>query len=403
MVSNTTGCRCHLRTSRLWLCSLVACALLFKSTSGAEDVPRRDRPTERTTLAKDSLWPFVGRGEIAGDLWATADVKPPPPAQSAPASQCVLTWLRWHGGKVDQVSDILLAKGATLLCALAGERYILQSENRRTPNAPLVYEIALKDRKGIVLSRWSSTGAHWRTFPSANGKYAAVLSVSESDVTRDASKLRDLKCRIGLIDAGDRSMTWVTESQPESLEGQFQFQGYADSAMALPTSDGKHIAIVPFEHDGKTDRVAVVDVTTHKLLWGRSSDEVVSGHALRFNIDNSVLFVGTYGPHVVSFDSQSGKILGSWAATADGEHKSGYGLPYVSSIAVSPDGEYVAAVIEGVTGGDVYVRSLRNKTTVRLIHGSKGVANAVAFSPDSKCLATMDSDSICIWSKQEWK
>ena len=100
---------------------------------------------------------------------------------------------------------------------------------------------------------------------------------------------------------------------------------------------------------------------------------------------------------------QTGKLLGSWAATPDGEHKSGYGLPCVTCIAVSRDGEYVAAVIDGVARGDVYVRSLRNKKTVRLIHGSKGVVNAVAFSPDSKHLASMDPDSICIWSRQVWE
>ena len=219
-------------------------------------------------------------------------------------------------------------------------------------------------------------------FPRANGKYAAVLSVSESDLTRDASKLKDLKCRVGLIDVDAGKITWVTESQPESLDEQMEFQGYADLALALPTNDGKRIAIMPFVHDGKREVAAVVDVAAHKLLWAQPSrTKVTDEFALRFSIDNSVLFVGTRGPDVVSLDAQTGKLLGSWAATPDGEHKSGYGLPCVTCIAVSPDGEYVAAVIDGVARGDVYVRSLRKKKTVRLIHGSKGVVNAVAFSP----------------------
>ena len=86
MMNNTTGHSCHYaRMSCLRTCSLVACVFLFTSTSIAEDVPRRNQPTERITLPlKESLWFFEAHGEIAGDLWATADVKPPPPAQSVP-------------------------------------------------------------------------------------------------------------------------------------------------------------------------------------------------------------------------------------------------------------------------------------------------------------------------------
>lgn len=259
------------------------------------------------------------------------------------------------------------------------------------------------NRKGVALSRWSSSGSHWRVFPSANGKYAAVLTESESKLTRDASKLKDLTCRLGLIDVDAGKITWVIESTPQTLDDQFEIQSYAGSALALPTNDGKRIALMPFVHNGKNGSVAIVDAQTHKFLWGREHREVLARHGLRFSIDNSVLYVGEYGPHVVSLDSQSGKILGSWAATPDGEHKSGGGLPYVTCIAVSPDGEYVAAVIEGVMGGHVYVRSLQKKKTVRLIHGSKVVASAVAFSPDSKHLASMDPDSICIWSRQAWE
>jgi WD40 repeat protein len=171
----------------------------------------------------------------------------------------------------------------------------------------------------------------------------------------------------------------------------------------LPTNDGKRIAFIPFHHDGKRDRIAVMDVATRKLLWGRSPHELVSGYALKFSLDHSTLFVGDCGPEVHCFDVPTGRWLGSWAATPDGKHKLGFGLPDVGCLALSPDGEYVAAAITGSGAGDVYVRSLRKKTMVRLVHGTKYLVEAIAFSPDSKNLASMDEKSICIWSKRIWE
>jgi hypothetical protein len=378
-------------------------SILICSVNGAE-LPSRDRPDKRISIdSRYYLWPFSSFGPVKSDLgtklWAIADFSPKSGTDNDNSQTVLMRWA-WNGDELKQGSDITFDKGARTICLLYDDSYISEIEEPLISDGPITRQYVLRDSNGALQKRWYTKSEHWRVFPSANGQYVALFSVSDSIITFDASRLKDLKCRIGLIDVVAGELTWVIESQPESIDEQFPFQGYADSAIALPTNDGKRIAIMPFEHDGKTDQLTIVDVSTHKLV---SSAELIPRFAMRFSIDNSVLYVGAYAPEVVSLETKSGKILESWAATADGEPKTGVGLPKVIYIALSPDGEYAAAAINGVPGGDIYVRSLRNKKTVRLIHGSKSIVDAVAFSPDSKRLASIDHNSICIWSRQSWE
>ncbi len=131
-------------------------------------------------------------------------------------------------------------------------------------------------------------------------------------------------------------------------------------------------------------------VTLLRILSGHSKDV----RTVAFNPDGKVLATGSDGDEVVLiWDVSTGKILKRLPAHPK----------WVSRVAFSPDGKILATI-----GGDQKVAILWDVATDKKLHTLRlnDLGRAIAFSPDSRLIATVDVKKVVLWDvatgKNRW-
>jgi WD40 repeat protein len=167
-----------------------------------------------------------------------------------------------------------------------------------------------------------------------------------------------------------------------------------DSATCKALSpDGKRLAL-----GGGGHSVRVWDLDTGQQLFSSaSSGPFFPAWALAFRADSKLLASGGRDGSVRVWDPASGKQLHEFPGPfPDG---------WIKSVALSPDGRFVAAASNELLDqqsstwlGDVKVWDLSSKQLLHTLKGHRGEVIDVTFSPDGQRLAsTSDDQSVRVW------
>jgi len=154
---------------------------------------------------------------------------------------------------------------------------------------------------------------------------------------------------------------------------------------------------------GEKDKawVFVKDIKDEKILWEKTFPEYGRFTAVRFSPDGKTLFVAEKVRYIISLDSATGNTSGVYEMPI-------YNTPAnqnqnISCIAISPDGKILAADTE--PGRTVWFWDITTGKKIGEIYASDFTVSGMAFSPDSKCLATgcLVSPEIKIWKVPQLK
>ncbi|MCK4625269.1 MAG: WD40 repeat domain-containing protein [Phycisphaerae bacterium] len=215
-----------------------------------------------------------------------------------------------------------------------------------------------------------------RLFTNRSGTHVAVALKEDPTVTKNFDHPRT---RIGLIGPKADKISWIT-----TLVGRFIGEFSID--MAMPSDDGAYIGV-----GGWGNRwMVMIDVAKKKILWDSKKNLPNADlHALCFTSDNKVVYTADMPECIVyGIDVLTGKVLSEWAIPEESGFR-------IVSVAVSPDGRYVAVG----TGpcGDVHVFSTKSGKEVMWIkHAPIATVYGLAFSSDSSMLAT-STGMVRIW------
>ena len=222
-------------------------------------------------------------------------------------------------------------------------------------------------------------GVEWycnRLFTNRTGTHVAVALKEDPTVTKNFDHPR---VRIGLIGPKADKISWIT-----TLTGRSWGEGSIH--MAVPSDDGAYIGVGGWVHRW----VVMIDVVKKKILW--KSDHIPSTifESLCFTPDSKVVYAADIVDCIVyGIDVLTGKVVSKWPIPEEGGFR-------IVSVAVSPDGRYVAAGTGPV--GDVHVFSANSGKEVMWIkHAPDATVYYLAFSPDSTLLAT-STGVIRIWA-----
>lgn len=268
-------------------------------------------------------------------------------------------------------------------------------------------------KSGRVIHRWTEAGGLDVTLwhPSRIARHCAATA-------RTLGSYEEDRIQIGIIAPEDKEFTWAATLTPD----------YGRTAAGVihhvvPSDDGKFIGIAGWDNG-----VAMIDVVNKKVLWTANSNhlpgaktpkernsvpwkrvplDAVVGN-IAFAPDGKTVYVG--GWIASNSVGAAGCVLGMNVETGETVSRWGMAQPRpeeysrdVTTVAVSPDGRYVAAGT--VPNGLVFLYSARDGQRRILNHGGPAAIDFASFSPDSKRLATFvanyASKEIKIWKLSE--
>jgi len=221
---------------------------------------------------------------------------------------------------------------------------------------------------------------------SQSGDYLAVgLQENGADPPPGYRGFQHPREKIGVIAPKATEITWIgTLGGKESAANNIR--------RLIPSNDGKFVAAAGWDNG-----LAMLDCSTGEQLWWTRPPNEVSCYYAAFAPDNKIIYTGGGEGCVYGLDVQTGKIVSQWYASKSGTSEYGH---RISDIAVSPDGKWVAAGT-GPEGLVWIFDAAQGRAACILEHGHSTVA-LVAFSPDSKAVATFVPGTLKVWDVTLW-
>jgi WD40 repeat protein len=179
--------------------------------------------------------------------------------------------------------------------------------------------------------------------------------------------------KIAVFDSNSKDLSFVF--QKDTKVDDFTLYDFA------VTNDGRLLAGA-----GKKDKawIFATDVKNKNILWEKSFDEYSQFTFLAFSPDGKTLYVSEKVRYIISLDSATGKTIRVYEIPL-------YNTPAhqkqnISCMAVSPDGKILAADTEPAC--TVWYWDINTGKKIISFHASEFTVSDIAFSPDSKYLAT---------------
>jgi WD40 repeat protein len=267
---------------------------------------------------------------------------------------------------------------------LANQRIVLEEHKKQEDESHLDYIVIRNFSDNKEIKRWN-IGKEWycdHMANSKNGKYAVVHLVENYRFDRDDYGQH----RIGVLDTDLDNIQWVSTFYRQDI-------GPMIENIAI-SEDGKHVAAVGAKDGGW---ILVADVLQQKILWQKvpHGPEVPIGewtagfNDVCFSPDGNYVY-GADNLGVFCFETRTGKILSQWQ-----------GDDRFISVDASPDGRLVAAGTG--PGGIVYIYEAKTGKLLREIKTGQYTNYGLAFSPDSKMLASsgVKKTTVKIWKMPE--
>jgi len=242
---------------------------------------------------------------------------------------------------------------------------------------------------------------------------AVVIANPDNDKARDEIPITTGNRRVSLAANNSGTMIAIMLSNTESKMNQQEYEvlsvdvqakkvrqiaGFTENAsrsflkQIVVSSDGKFISL-----DGEKNGhgwLVLLNTVQKRVVWSNEIPNVRKIFAVVFSSDGKVLYARASDSALRIIDVENGIIRDKWPAMK--QNKSTFRCQHVQTVAASPDGHFVAAVVFS----SCYVWDC---TTGKMIfHKMPGhkLVSGLAFSPDSRLLATSDSrqgGTIKIW------
>jgi WD40 repeat protein len=347
--------------------SIVALGVLVVAVSGVTCTT--GVPESVTEPADAFLWKSTGRGWL---IWGSGGAY----VYGVSVDSDMLDVWTWRGDAMTRCGEPRRVKSTVCIVPTSESRYLtLESIVSPRQKFVLFWDTAVQ----AELKRWQIRDGWYCDImrASRNGKYVA-LGLRDNRTT-DRNFDRD-EVPLGLIGVDLKDICW-----PATLMG----RDGAASAMetAVPSDDGRYIAVAGWDNGA-----AVVDVVQQRLLWASRPPHEASLVDIAFSPDNKVVYTGGTAGCVYGMEVASGRVLSQWFTTASGKPVYGH---RISTVAVSPDGRYVAAGT-GPTGL-VCLWDARNGNRIGTFNHGGTTILILTFSPDSKRLASVAGGWIKVW------
>ena len=218
---------------------------------------------------------------------------------------------------------------------------------------------------------------------SSSGEFGVVSMLSKEGIHNSRLKL-------AIFNSNFKDLTFVFEKDMKT-------ENFSLSDFAI-SDDGNLLAGV-----GRKEKawIFVKDIKNDKILWEKTFDEYDQFTIVKFSPDSRTLFVSEKVRFIISLDLAAGNTVRIYEMLK-------YDTPAhqkqnVSCIAISPDGKILAADTE--PADNVWYWDISTGQKINQVHVHDFTVSDIAFSPDSKYLATgcLVSPEIKIWKVPQLK
>jgi len=150
------------------------------------------------------------------------------------------------------------------------------------------------------------------------------------------------------------------------------------------SENGQYIAAVGLNNGAW---ILLADTNVKKTYWEKidKTHSYINFNDVCFSMDGKYIYVAS-NPGVITYETSSGKIINQWAT-----------IDRCVGVDVSPDGRLVAGGV--VPTGEVYIFEAKSGKLLTKLETGQYTMYGLAFSPDSKLLATsgVKNTGIKIW------
>jgi WD40 repeat protein len=265
----------------------------------------------------------------------------------------------------------------------------VQSNQAALLKSDMVVSLQQRNPKALVVTNLKDD-KKYREVPIASNGGRAYLGVSRDRTTvalllvGNANDGGEASYVLSIVDPDTGRVNRVVRLTKEAAEGQVRNLAVSD--------DGAFVVL--FGEKNGSGWMLLADVKQKRVVWEKEVPELRLFFSAVFSTDSRVIYIRGSDSTLCKVETASGRILERLLPLK--ENKSTLKSQHAQTVAISPDGRFVAATVFA-TAYVWYCETGEEIFSQRPVHKLVG---SLAFSPDSRFLATSDmrqGGAIGIW------